>query len=77
MCHTLLGPWFAAELTKGHIGLVFVHGLYLKGRWIPEATVYVYGVFQVCVKLFYSLSIYAYPVTVGIWKVKNKDLLPF
>ena len=42
-----LGPWFAAELTEGHIGFMFVHGLYLKGRWIPEPTCYAYGFFQV------------------------------
>ena len=42
-----LGPWLVAELMTDHIGMVFVHGLYLKGKWIPEPTVYVYGLFQV------------------------------
>jgi hypothetical protein len=42
-----LGPWLVAELTTGHIGVVFLHGLYLKGKWIPEPTVYAYGLFQV------------------------------
>ena len=27
--------------------MVFLHGLYVKGKWIPEPTVYAYGVFQV------------------------------
>ena len=30
-----------------HIGVVFVYGLYLKGKWIPEPTVYAFGLFQV------------------------------
>ena len=41
------GPWFIGEMTGGHLGALFVHGMYLKQHWIPGSLSYYYGLMQV------------------------------
>ena len=41
------GPWFIGEIMRGHIGMLFVHGIYLKQHWIPGSLSYYYGLMQV------------------------------
>ena len=35
------------EMMQGHIGVLFVHGMYLKQHWIPGSLSYYYGLMQV------------------------------
>lgn len=44
--YTAIGPWFIGEMTRGHIGALFVHGMYLKYHWIPGSLSYYYGIMQ-------------------------------
>ena len=46
MCITL-GPWVIGEMMQGHLGALFVHGMYLKQHWIPGSLTYYYGIMQV------------------------------
>lgn len=40
------GPWFVAEILEGHVGVVFIWGLYVRGAFIPGSLAYLYGIFQ-------------------------------
>ncbi|XP_069117424.1 transmembrane protein 62-like isoform X1 [Argopecten irradians] len=44
-----IGPWFVAEILEGHLGVVFIWGLYVKGAFIPGSLAYLYGIFQIVV----------------------------
>ncbi|XP_033734375.1 transmembrane protein 62-like [Pecten maximus] len=44
-----MGPWFVAEILEGHLGVVFIWGLYVKGVFIPGSLAYLYGIFQIVV----------------------------
>lgn len=44
--YTAIGPWFIGEIMRGHIGMLFVHGIYLKQHWIPGSLSYYYGLMQ-------------------------------
>ena len=46
LCITL-GPWVIGEMMQGHLGALFVHGMYLKQHWIPGSLTYYYGIMQV------------------------------
>ena len=35
------------EMMRGHLGVLFVHGMYLKQHWIPGSLTYYYGIMQV------------------------------
>lgn len=35
------------EMMRGHLGALFVHGMYLKQHWIPGSLTYYYGIMQV------------------------------
>ena len=41
------GPWVIGEMMHGHLGALFVHGMYLKKQWIPGSLTYYYGIMQV------------------------------
>ncbi|PFX23311.1 Transmembrane protein 62 [Stylophora pistillata] len=43
---TCKGPWVIGEMLQGHIGALFVHGMYLKQHWIPGSLTYYYGIMQ-------------------------------
>lgn len=42
-----IGPWVVGEMMRGHLGALFVHGMYLKQHWIPGSLTYYYGIMQV------------------------------
>lgn len=44
--YTGFGPWVIGEMMQGHIGALFVHGMYLKQHWIPGSLTYYYGIMQ-------------------------------
>jgi len=44
--YTAVGPWFIGEMTRGHLGALFVHGMYVKKHWIPGSLSYYYGLMQ-------------------------------
>ena len=57
------------EMMRGHLGALFVHGMYLKQHWIPGSLTYYYGIMQVrgrsleridlfCVVLFLFVSFF-------------------
>ncbi|XP_029197493.2 transmembrane protein 62-like [Acropora millepora] len=63
--YTAIGPWFVGEMMQGHIGVLFVHGMYLKQHWIPGSLSYYYGLMQL-VLLNLPLTLYlAYFVEVN------------
>lgn len=46
------------EMMRGHLGALFVHGMYLKQHWIPGSLTYYYGIMQVrerCLVKFFSV----------------------
>ena len=43
----IIGPWFVGELMAGHIGAMFVYGLYVDGHFIPGTLTFFYGYWQV------------------------------
>ncbi|RMX57380.1 hypothetical protein pdam_00016016 [Pocillopora damicornis] len=45
--YTGVGPWVIGEMMQGHLGALFVHGMYLKQHWIPGSLTYYYGIMQV------------------------------
>ena len=59
----LSGPWFVGEMTRGHLGALFVHGMYVKGHWIPGSLSYYYGIVQVW--LFYLFLFVNHRVCMG------------
>ncbi|XP_078351578.1 transmembrane protein 62-like [Oculina patagonica] len=44
--YTGIGPWVIGEMMQGHLGALFVHGMYLKKQWIPGSLTYYYGIMQ-------------------------------
>lgn len=44
--YTGIGPWVVGEMMRGHLGALFVHGMYLKQHWIPGSLTYYYGIMQ-------------------------------
>lgn len=50
MC-VYVGPWCAAELLSGVYGLIFPHGLLVRGHFLPGSMTYLYGTMLVSVLL--------------------------
>lgn len=52
------------EMMRGHLGALFVHGMYLKQHWIPGSLTYYYGIMQVrersLVKFFFCFLFFFY-----------------
>ncbi|KAJ7330754.1 Transmembrane protein 62 [Desmophyllum pertusum] len=44
--YNAVGPWVIGEMMHGHLGVLFVHGMYLKQHWIPGSLSYYYGIMQ-------------------------------
>ncbi|CAH3189894.1 unnamed protein product [Porites lobata] len=70
--YTGIGPWFVGEMTRGHLGALFVHGMYVKGHWIPGSLSYYYGIVQL-VMFHLPLTLYlAYFLEINIRPVYIK-----
>ncbi|EDO48624.1 predicted protein, partial [Nematostella vectensis] len=44
--YMIIGPWFIGELIRGHVGSMFVFGIYVEGHWIPGTLTFYYGIVQ-------------------------------
>lgn len=53
------GPWSFGEVIDGHIGIVFVWGIFVIGTFLPGTLTYFYGFFQLMFCQFPLILIYA------------------
>ncbi|XP_055598866.1 transmembrane protein 62-like [Uranotaenia lowii] len=53
------GPWSFGEVIDGHIGIVFVWGIFVNGAFLPGTLTYFYGFFQLMFCQFPLIIIYA------------------
>ncbi|EAT47735.1 AAEL001191-PA [Aedes aegypti] len=53
------GPWSFGEVIDGHIGVVFVWGIFVNGTFLPGTLTYFYGFFQLMFCQFPLIIIYA------------------
>ncbi|XP_065078386.1 transmembrane protein 62-like isoform X2 [Ochlerotatus camptorhynchus] len=53
------GPWSFGEVIDGHVGIVFVWGIFVNGTFLPGTLTYFYGFFQLLFCQFPLIVIYA------------------
>lgn len=53
------GPWSFGEVIDGHVGIVFVWGIFVNGSFLPGTLTYFYGFFQLMFCQFPLIVIYA------------------
>lgn len=46
LCWTTLGPWSFHEILDGHVGYIFLWGIFVKGEFVPGTLNYWYGIHQ-------------------------------
>lgn len=57
--YILLGPWTVGEVVDGHLGWVFLWGIFVKGVFMEGNLTYLYGFFQLMFCQFPLIFIYA------------------
>lgn len=53
------GPWSFGEVIDGHLGIVFVWGIFVNGSFLPGTLTYFYGFFQLMFCQLPLIVIYA------------------
>ncbi|CAH1262142.1 TMEM62 [Branchiostoma lanceolatum] len=67
------GPWFYGELIQGHYGVLFMHGTYIAGGYVPGLWSHAYATLQIA--LFHvPLTIYlAMLLDNHLWHLSHKN----
>ncbi|KAK3092914.1 hypothetical protein FSP39_008820 [Pinctada imbricata] len=76
MIYIWLGPWFVAEIIEGHVGVVFIWGMYVSGTFIPGSLTYIYGVFQIIIFNVPILLFLGYMIHYNSVSVETKQKAP-
>jgi hypothetical protein len=54
-----IGPWSIGEVIDGHMGVIFVWGIYVNGAFLPGSLTYLYGFLQILLCQLPLMFIYA------------------
>lgn len=53
------GPWSVSEVIDGHVGFIFVWGIFVKNAYLPGSLTYLHGAFQMMLCQFPLIYIFA------------------
>lgn len=57
--YLIIGPWCFVEVIDGHMGVVFVWGIFVNGSFIPGTLQYLYGFCQLMLCQFALINVFA------------------